>query len=259
MRLHAITFFNVLTFLSCGDLSEKTAGKRIVLHTEIRSSTSFTTEVGWSVTLRTVTVAIGSLYYFDGAPVVARRPRSLLREWFSIREAWAHPGHYQVGNAVGQMLSATATQTTAMPLSLADGEGVTGTYRSARWVFGAPPTGPAASALGSAVVVLEGSAAKGAETRTFKLVAEPSDTTNAAGKAEVEGCVFEEVDVTAEGTVSVALKPNIWVNQIDFSELPTGSTTSPVDRSTRAFREFSRGLKNGAAIVFAFTKSPTRK
>ena len=103
-------------------------------------------------------------------------------------------------------------------------------------------------------MVLVGTATKDTESRSFKLVGEPADTTDIAGKNEVAGCAFEEVEVTVEGTVNVVLKPNIWVNQIDFSELPSGASTAPVDRSTRTFKEFARSLKNGSAIMFKFTK-----
>src|SRR4051812_20424048 len=159
----------------CG--SSSTGGDRVTLATRIEleagAQSAFTTGAGWSVTLTRVLLATGSLYYFDGAPPLVTRP--VRHDWeyaqrfLGLSSAHAHPGHYQAGNALGQMLEPWSTDLMAGATELAVGDGVTGTYRSARFSFGSPPVGPLARQLAGHVVLSEGSAAKdGQETRTFR-------------------------------------------------------------------------------------------
>src|SRR4051812_39788665 len=126
---------------------DSTTGKRITLHTEISSDpvvqSPFTTGFGWQVTLSRAKVATSAFYYFDGPPPTAFYEvpkRSLGQRLAGLFEgtAWAHPGHYQAGTALGQALFPSPVVFDLFspdPVPLADGAGVTGTYRSARFVL----------------------------------------------------------------------------------------------------------------------------
>ena len=106
--------------------------KRVVLHTTVAtdpaSKAQFTTNFGWKVTLDKAAVAIGAVYYFNGPPAFAslETKPSLWQRAASLFEgtAYAHPGHYQAGDALGQMLTASSYDLlSAAAAPLADGEG----------------------------------------------------------------------------------------------------------------------------------------
>ncbi len=135
---------------------DTTSGKRVVLRTRIElsspSAVSFENGLGWHVTLERALIATGKLGYFDGVPPLAQRGpapslggqplRPVLGELFGLGLAWAHPGHYQAGNALGEMLEPWSIDLLDGESELGDGDGVTGTYRSARFSFGSPARGP---------------------------------------------------------------------------------------------------------------------
>jgi len=218
----------------CGDdLSESTtAGQRVTLGTRVTSdddlSKPFVNAQGWSIALDRVLVSTGPVYYFDGEPPdLARRspaqPPSLLRRWLTIPPAYAHPGHYQAGNAMGQMLEPAAFDLVAGDAVLSNGEGVTGPYRSATVMFHSPAAGELAQALGDNVVVVEGTADKEGETRKFRASAATLDVTNANGNPAVEACEFTPADVGSDGTIVVHISPSVWFDQVDFSGVPAST------------------------------------
>src|SRR5262245_60607211 len=97
---------------ACGEESESTGGKRVVLHTRLdvddAARKTFSTAFGWQVTLTKALVTTGPFYYFDGAPPLVRLDASpryqRAARWLGLGTVHAHPGHYQEGNALGQML-----------------------------------------------------------------------------------------------------------------------------------------------------------
>ncbi|WP_437670927.1 hypothetical protein [Sorangium sp. So ce131] len=261
----------------CG-ADDATGGRRLTLATQIApdaaSVAPFTNALGWTVTLSKAHLSVGPLYYFEGAPFTARRedpgrgvaPALLerLARW-AVPEAHAHPGHYQAGEARGQMTEATSVDLLRGTTALADADAVSGVVRSARFTFGAPPTGPLAGALEGRVVVVEGRAEKGDITRAFRARAAVEDVLNAAGEPAVEGCVFEEVFVDEPGVVTLVVKPAVWLDQVDFEEAAAGeegeegADGAPVDLppGSQAQRGFTRGLKKGTAYTLSFTpRSP---
>lgn len=210
----------------CGDdLSESgTAGARVALGTRVMPgddlSLPVTTSRGWSITFARVAVSTGAMYYFDGDPPdLARR----LPRWLTIPVAHAHPGHYHAGNAMGQMLEPASFDLMQGATSLAKGEGVTGPYRSASLYFHTPAEGELAGVLGSNAIVVEGEASKDGEARAFRASATKGDVTNANGNPAVEGCVFTPAEVDGDGTVVLRVNPSVWLDQVDFGELPEGS------------------------------------
>lgn len=236
---------------------DSTTGKRVTLATraELRSGPSFTNALGWSFTLTKVQISSGALYYFDGEPLepVARAPARPPVGSLLLGVAHAHPGHYKEGNAKGEMLEAASYDLVAGAATLGTGEGVSGLFRSARFTYQSPAAGALASEMGAAVVIVEGSATKDGVTRAFRLVGLADDVLDAEGEPVLDGCVFEEIDVEDDGTVTVGIDPSVWLDQADLSGLPEGSVPVEVAREDVVHLAFARGLKKSTACHFSFS------
>lgn len=259
--LGAVTLGAGALVSACAD--DATTGRRVTLKTRIVADDSVDAPVvnayGWSIQLTKVALSVGGLYYFDGAPIFSaqRAPARLdrLDHLFGVRAAHAHPGHYQAGNAMGQMLTPTSVDLARGGADLAAGEGTTGTLRSGRFVYGEKPVGPAASALGDHVVVIEGKGTKGAMVRLFRASAAVADVLDSDGEAKLDGCAFDgDPDVEADGVVTVHVKPSVWLDQAELDAVPESMDGAPVDLTPdeEAFKAFVRGLKKGSALVFSY-------
>ena len=247
------------------DSNGSTPGKRVVLHTTMSAEpatfTTFTSGFGWDVTLTRAAVASSAFYYFDGPPPTAHfRPRrpgvgERLAGWF-IGTAWAHPGHYQAGTALGEAIFPD-TQTLdlfgSLPLELPDGDGVTGTYRSARFVI--PSDAPSGATLEGHIAIAEGSAERhDGSTGTpihFRLVADFDDVSESINNGAVDGCVLDEVTVDDDGTIALEVRPTIWLNLVDFSKIDPGSADSPTEAHDAGF---SQGVTQLSAYRFSYSK-----
>jgi hypothetical protein len=248
---------------ACGG-EDTTSSKRVALKTRVvvddGVTAPFTNAYGWSIKLSLGAVSIGPLYYFDGAPIFSAslpsRRQDALSRFLGIATAWAHPGHYQPGNAMGQVLEPSSVDLLETPADLPPGNGVAGVYRSARFTFQDKPQGGAAAELEGHVVVLEGEAKKDTMTRLFRAVADVADVLDSYGEPKLEGCTFDgEPDVEADGTVTVHLKPSVWLDQAEFDAIPESMDEKPVllTPDTEAFKAFARGLKKGSAVIFAYS------
>jgi hypothetical protein len=230
-----------------------TGGRRVTLATrvelEAEARAPFTSGFGWQITLEQAFVSIGELRYFEGDPVTAWR-------WLAIGRALAHPGHYQQGGVIGEMLEPTSVDLFATPTALSAGQGVTGVARSARFAFHAPPVVPAATALCRAVARVVGTATQGALSRPFAISASAADVADASGRPEVQGSVFTGGEIDADGTVVVVIRPTLWLDQIDFSSVPESSDGAPVELlpGEIAHNAFVRGLEKAAAYDFSFER-----
>lgn len=245
---------------ACG--GDSTTGHSVALETVLTSDLgpdhSFTTSSGWSVTLTKAALATGALYYYDGEPAFVTAPRRSPSWWARlapIGTAYAHPGHYIAGRAMGQMLMPFSADLLAGPTALPQGEGITGLVRSASFSFAAPSAGPALAALGGHAAVAEGVATKGDKVIHFALAADLADVAHTAKDGVVTGCGFAERDVEAPGTVTVTVKPRVWFNLVDFSELPPGTAEAPsiADASSTAHIAFALGLGQLSAYSFTYT------
>ncbi len=246
--------------------SSDTTGRRIVLETKItagaEATKAFTNSQGWSVSLNKLVLSTGPFYYFDGATIFSRTfpvkksPLDRVEEWMGIRVAYAHPGHYIAGNARGQMLIPSSVDLRAGDSDLARGEGVTGIVRSATFSYSTPATGPLASELGVHVAVIEGTATKGGDSRSFRAEIEASDLANTKNALAIEGCPFNEADMQADGTVTVNIKLPLWFDQVEFDSVPQSTDGKPVviPASAIARNELVRGMKAGDGYVFSYSR-----
>ena len=262
-RSISIFAFALVSLAACSSEDSTTTGKRIVLHNSVTGDPAvkspITTGFGWDVTLTKAAVATNGFYYFDGPPPTAMfRPKSL-RERFAglfIGTAYAHPGHYEAGNALGQVALAapvTIDLFGALPLALPDGDGVTGTYRSARFVI--PPAGPGDALLGTHVALAEGKAVKHDGTSAapvfFRLVADYADVSESIQNGAVDGCVLDETVVTDSGSIALAITAKVWLNLVDFSKIDPGTEAAPTEAKDAGF---SQGVTQLSAYRFTYTK-----
>lgn len=258
-----------------------TTGRLITLRTQatIKDSESQprVNALGWTVTLSAAYLSVGPLYYYSGDPVLSRRhdPKSKQQDmwasvgdWF-IKPAYAHPGHYIEGAAMGQMLVPTTIDLLGgSVVQLADGEGVTGITNSARFTWQSPPTGELAAALEGHVILTKGTATKAGTTILFIAKADEPEVHDGNDKAEVAGCAFGSspgqvgVNMDGDGTVTLTLSPSVWFDEVDFDYVIAGDAGAPeadangvVDiAGTLAWQGFIRGVKKGTAYEFSYGK-----
>ncbi|MCL2726015.1 MAG: hypothetical protein FWD69_16440 [Polyangiaceae bacterium] len=239
-----------------------TTGERVALEVHVAganpATTTFTNAYGWNVTLSKALLSIGPLYYYDGPPIFSDA-RPTIFEWlhnaFVERSAFAHPGHYVPGNALGEFLGASSVDLRTTTV-LGMGDGVSGTVRSATFTFQAPAVGPFANALGTHVAVFEGVAQNGADTRPFRAEIDEADILNADNAPTVEGCPFAEVDIEADGVVTLTIGIAEWFDQVEFDSIPASEDGTPVLMPDGAIgrNELVRGMKEG--LGYSFTYAP---
>lgn len=250
--------------------SDSTGGQRVVLNTRLglseSSASGFTTGLGWTVTVTKALVSTGSFAYFDGAPPTVQAPRH--RNWkfaqrlLGLNVAHAHPGHYAAGGTLGDMLENWSVDLLAGTVDLPVGEGITGTYRSARFSLHAPPEGPLASALEGHVALVEGVAEKnGQEPRYFRATADEADLAQNVKEGAVDGCEFSVADVQGNGTVTVLVHLDVWFNLVDFSELEPGSEEAPSEfpSDSQPRLAFAQDLTQLSAYKFSFSAASGMK
>ena len=242
--------------IGCSDEGSGTTGRRIALDVEIRSSSEskqFTNAKGWNVTITKAAVATGAFYFYDGETLFAGAlPRGRSLQGGFVKSAFAHPGHYVPGNARGEMLAPSSADLLAGG-RLGSGDGVTGLVRSATFSFAAPAAGPLAAELGANVIVLEGSATKDAEVRTFRAEIAPSEVADTKGLPQVEGCPFANADMESNGTVTITVKLPMWFDQVEFEDVPKSDGAAPVLLGDGLARnQLVRGTKAGLAYSFAY-------
>jgi hypothetical protein len=252
-----------LSIEACG--TGNTGGARIALDTRVglaANAQSFTTAMGWDVRLSRVLMSTGPFYYFDGAPPLVQRTREHAPRWSSTLEAlglsraFAHPGHYNAGDALGQMLHSWSIDLLAGPADLPPGDGVTGIYRSASFSFTSPPEGPMASVMESHAVIVEGVAERGgSQPLPFVATAELADVERSAADGYIDGCEFAELDVGEAGRVTVLVNPKIWFDLVDFSELAPATDAAPVEfpAGSQPKIAFALGLAQLSAYEFSFS------
>ncbi|HEX5098265.1 MAG TPA: hypothetical protein VFV94_02145 [Polyangiaceae bacterium] len=248
--------------------NDGTGGKRVVLHTRLELASedlaSFDNALGWHVTLGRAFVATGTFAYFDGVPPLmvlrtAPPPGNVftVSGWLGVGVARAHPGHYTAGNALGEMTQPFSVDLLDGTAMLADGDGVTGTYRSARFSFGSPPVGPFAKELDGHAVLVEGSAElDGAATRHFRAFADTEELAKIQPEGNIDGCQFDEVAIADDGTVTVHIDPSFWFYLVDFKELEPGSEHEPteLEPGSQPRLAFAQGLAQLAAYQFSYSK-----
>jgi hypothetical protein len=278
----AATFLVGAAATGCSTSSDDgsgTTGRAVTLETraEVRGdlTKAEANALGWKVALTRAYLSVGALYYYSGDPVLSlrgipRRNTGSAWAWLGSlleKPAWAHPGHYIEGAAMGQMLEPVTVDLLGDSVKLADGDGVTGMVNSARFTWQSPPRGKLAPKLDGHVVLAEGTATKGDTTIRFLAQADEDEVHDGNDKAEVAGCAFGSkpgqvgVEMDDDGTVTLTLDPRVWFDQVDFSYVAPDAEDAPepdngvVDiAGTLAWQGFIRGVKKGTAYEFSYEK-----
>lgn len=189
-------------------------------------------QYGYTITLTRAEAAIGPVRFFEGEPLFARVRRQALG--LLIGTAYAHPGHYQEGAAVAELLEPRVVDLmSAEAAALGTAEGVTGAYNSAELTF-AP-----SAALDGAAVRLEGTAEKGGQTITFSAALTDAIT--------VEGITFGAAVAADTAKVRATLDLGAWLARVDFGALGADGVFTPSDQPHNAL---SRGVDNTSSIHF---------
>lgn len=252
----------------CGDSSkDETSGRRVSLRFKTQatpeSGTAFVNAYGWSIQLSRALLSVGSQYFFEGEPnltvhsvPMSPAPRTTFLR-IGIREAQAHPGHYDPGAAMGEVLDPGSSDLLGGLAELAVGSGVSGWYRSARFTFGSPATGAFKDALGDYVAVVEGSAAKNGAVLQFVATAKRDQVlATDTERPVVDGCAFGPVDVESDGVVTLKIDVRVWVDQIPFDQVnvPAVGTTAPLEPGSVPHKAFIRGLQKTDGYVYEISQ-----
>jgi hypothetical protein len=268
------------TACASSDSGSGTTGHAITLKTKLDIKDTLTSPrtnaLGWDITISRAYLSVGALYYYSGDPVLSQRllPKSARQSAFAwigdffVKPAYAHPGHYIEGAAMGQTLKATTIDLLGSSLELADGDGVTGLTNSAKFTWQSPAKGSLASALEGHVILTQGTATKGTTTIQFIAKADDTEVVDGDKKVEVAGCAFGAtpgevgVEMDGDGTVTLTLVPSVWFDQVDFAYVSPGAFGAPVANidgvvdiaGTIAWQGFIRGVKKGTAYLFSYTQ-----
>jgi hypothetical protein len=278
LNRHVTGMFILVSLMALGCSSSEgtsgTTGRTITLRTRVDIKDDLRKPVpnalGWKVTIDEAYLSVGEFYYYSGDPVISlkRYPKepnqsrsalAWLSDWF-IAPAYAHPGHYIEGAAMGQMLEPLTLDLLQGSIELADGNGVTGATNSARITWQSPPKGKLANRLDGRVVLTRGTATKENTVIHFIAQATANDVLNGDGKAEVAGCTFGAepgdvgVSMDGDGTVTLTLVPRVWFDQVDFGYVTEGEDVVDI-AGTLAWEGFLRGFKKGTAYEFSYTQS----
>ncbi len=248
-----------------------TTGFRVVLKTKATSAdpvnVPFTNEKGWVITLDELAISVGAFYYFDGAPIFSTAtallpvPTEEAPSWqdpamrfLGLGTAFANPGHYKEGNAKGQMLEPLAIDLSQGVVDLPDGDGVSGIFRSGRFSYADPTVGPGLGVLEGHLIRIAGTAEKDGMSKIFRMFADMKDVVDSYNLPKLDGCEFKEVDVEADGTVTMSIYPSLWLGQAEFDAIPDSTDGEPVllDDTTQPHRAFQRGIKKGDAYKFEY-------
>ncbi len=217
-----LPWLSLLSLLSCTG----TESVRVTFPVEVTAkSEQLTTTSGWNVTLTSATAELSAIRFFSGDALEVRAPwwRNAL-----VGTAYAHPGHYEEGDALGELLAGLTVDLLASePVAWGTADGVTGDIRSQELTFGAGG------------LSLEGVAEKDGTQVAFAVQHTPS--------SPVSGAKFEHTLTTAKGTAHLQLDLQRILTQVDFAQ--TGSSAEPIDETSPAWNGYVRGVTSAAAYL----------
>ena len=183
------------------------------------------TDSGWAITLTEAKASLASVRFYTGKVLLGRRfnPMDLI-----ISSAWAHPGHYQQGEALGELLvPLEADLLSGSTTSWGTASAVTGEYGSMQLGYG------------TAGLSVKGTATKDSTSVAFAATFTPA--------APLEGIKFEQVMTTAPGTVAITFDLNVVLSRMDFSQI--GASAAPLDPASVAFNGFARGIEDTTSYL----------
>ena len=214
---------------------------RVTFEVEVagQSQPELRNDHGHVVTLTRASIHLGPVYFFSGEPLFSRQgeslPRRLVRLALGVGVAHAHPGHYQEGDALAELLTAaTFDLLSDTPVRLGVATGVSGPYRSAQVNLGPAPDGP--------TVVVAGTARKDGREVHF--------SGSLSLREEVRGIAIGADLSPAPGRVRLEIDLGSWLERVDFSAL---DDSAPVvfQPGSQAENALQRGVVNTSAFVLS--------
>lgn len=219
MRLSWIGVLVLAT--SCGEVA---AVQRTFPVAVSATDEALVTDSGWAVTLTEARLSLSSARFYTGAvPSLTRRfnPLDVL-----VSSAYAHPGHYVPGEALGELLADVEVNLLGPGVTWGEATGATGAYGSMEVTVGA------------AGLHLAGTATKDGQTVSF-------DTGEFAPPKAISAIAFTHEMTKSAGQVRLAASLRTILSRVDFAQVGAGA--SPLDRQSPAFNGFARGIEDATA------------
>lgn len=188
-------------------------------------------ETGWAVTDLSGAMPLTELRFYEGRVLVAQwSPLELI-----ISTAHAHPGHYQEGASMGEVLVPLALDLSKRDVSAwAEANAVTGSYGSAKLGFG--------------TIRVRGTAVKADQTIRF-------DTGPLTLAKPLEGIRFEHEMDTSSGRVRLEVDLGVLLSRIEFDKhgsAPGSDGVVTFEPSSVAFNGFDRGVTDSGSYRFTW-------
>lgn len=205
-------------------------------------------EKGWTVRPESLQVSVAPVRFFEGRVLLSerqRKPRFDAWALLGVSTAWAHPGHYVPGDALGELLkeAVVVDLMAAEPTVLGEANAVTGSYGSLELTL--PKTTTEDERLTGESVRLVGTAT-GPQGQVLRFDA------RVALEKPLAGIRFEK-ELTAEepGRVRIAVDLSKWLGRIDFGSLPTADegVTVRFPADSQAQNALVRGVEDTSAYV----------
>ena len=216
----------LLVAVGCGGVGRERT--RFPLSVSASSTAGLVTDSGWAVQLTRARASFDAVRFFEGKVVLARS-----RPWWRgliISEAWAHPGHYVPGEALGELVAPLEVDLLGAPVPWGDVQALTGEHGSMQLTFA--PAG----------LELAGTATKGGQTVTF--------TAQFTPPIALEGIRAEHVVSLARTPAEVRIELGVLLSRIDFSL--TGTSTAPLDPNSPAFNGLGRGIEDTSSYLITW-------
>ncbi|MEZ4446561.1 MAG: hypothetical protein R3B72_46205 [Polyangiaceae bacterium] len=257
--LHAVT---TAAGALLGGCEQSTTGGRVTYEStassDLTRGESFDNAFGWSISLDEAWLSIAYLRYVEGTPI-AMAPSTLPQRFarLLVPQASAHPGHYDEGGTLGEMRTPQLLDLLADPIVLGSEAGVTGNARSALVRFQADASLDAGAP--GAVALVHGVATSGSESRTFTALTTAEELVHSStGAPEVIGCPLDGGPIDQDGTIAMEVQLRIWLEQVDFSLVPAGTTDDELlalEPGTPPHNAFVRGVQKASAYLFHYSPS----
>jgi hypothetical protein len=188
---------------------------------------------GWTLSELKGSASFASVRFFAGQVLVTRRLQPL--DWF-ISTAHAHPGHYEAGSALGELLTPLEVDLAKRDVVSWDtANAVTGQYGSVElgWAQG---------------VRVEGTATKGSQLVRF-------DTGLLTPPKPLSAIPFNHEMATSPGRVRLEVDLGALLSRIDFERTlatPGADGITRMDRASPAFNGFDRGVTDTSSYRFTW-------
>ncbi len=181
---------------------------------------------GYQISFDEVELQLAQIQFYEGAPLFERAV-DMAWQIIGIPSAYAHPGHYEEGAALAELLQIPALDLMSGPTEIGWAEGVTGDYRSA--VLGLAP---------GMTVRLAGTVQKDGVQIPFEVELNLEH--------ELQGVPVGFEIMTTSASVQLQIDPWSWTDRVDFSRLQNGAFTE----DGQPYSALLRGIQSAKGYVF---------